>query len=113
MQRPQKTSKDGYSQIDRLETEEYAKACSSVYTEVGCQDGIDLMDKIIDDDNLLRACEKVKANKGAPGIDGMTVDELFGHVQKYHKHLKRKLAPITLYLLSKLKYPNQMGLNVS
>jgi len=91
VQRPQKTSKDGYSQIDRLETEEYAKACSSVYTEVGCQDGIDLMDKIIDDDNLLRACEKVKANKGAPGIDGMTVDELFGHVQKYHKHLKRKL----------------------
>jgi len=29
---------------------------------------------------LLRACEKVKANKGAPGIDGMTVNELFGHV---------------------------------
>jgi RNA-directed DNA polymerase len=89
--RPQKTSKDGYSQMDRLETEEYAKACSSVYTEVGRQDGIDLIDKIIDDDNLLRACEKVKANKGAPGIDGMTVNELFGHVQKYHKHLKRKL----------------------
>jgi RNA-directed DNA polymerase len=89
--RPQKTSKDGYLQMNRLETEEYAKACSSVYTKVGRQDGIDLIDKIIDDDNLLRACEKVKANKGAPGIDGMTVDELFGHVQKYHKHLKRKL----------------------
>lgn len=91
MHRPQKTSKDGYSQMDRLETEEYAKACSPVYTEVGRQDGIALIDKIIDDDNLLRACKKVKANKGAPGIDGMTVDELFGHVKKYHKHLKRKL----------------------
>ncbi|WNS76859.1 group II intron reverse transcriptase/maturase [Bacillus sp. DTU_2020_1000418_1_SI_GHA_SEK_038] len=91
MHRPQNTSKDGYSQMDRLETEEYAKACSSVYTEVGRQDGIDLIDKIIDDENLLRACEKVKANKGAPGIDGMKVDELFGHVQKYHKYLKRKL----------------------
>ena len=89
--RPQKTSKDGYLQMDRLETEEYAKACSSVYTEIGRQDGTDLIDKIIDDDNLFSACKKVKANKGAPGIDGMTVDELFGHVQKYHKHLKRKL----------------------
>ena len=81
MQRPQKTSKDGYLQMDKLETEEYAKACSTVFKEVGQQDGIDLIDKVIDDNNLFRACEKVKANKGAPGIDGMTVDELFGHVQ--------------------------------
>lgn len=91
VQRPQNTSKDGYLQIDRLETEEYAKACSPVFKEVRRQDGIDLIDKVIDDNNLFRACEKVKANKGAPGIDGMTVDELFGHVSKYLNHLKRKL----------------------
>lgn len=78
-------------QRDKLETEEYAKACSTVLKEVRRQDGIDLIDKIIDDNNLLRACEKVKANKGAPGIDGMTVNELLGHVSKFHKQLKRKL----------------------
>jgi RNA-directed DNA polymerase len=89
--RPQKTSKDGYSQMDKLETEEYAKACSTVFKEVGRQDGIDLIDKVIDDNNLFKACEKVKANKGAPGIDEMTVDELFGHVSKYLNQLKRKL----------------------
>jgi RNA-directed DNA polymerase len=91
VQRPQKTSKDGYMQRDKLETEEYAKACSTVIKEVGSQDGIDLIDKVIDDNNLLMACKKVKSNKGAPGIDGMTVDELFGHVAKYRNHLKKKL----------------------
>lgn len=91
MHRPQKTLIDGYSQRDRLETEKYAKACSSVFNEVERQGGIDLIDKVIDNDNLFRACEKVKANKGAPGTDGMTVDELFGHVSQYLPQLKRKL----------------------
>jgi RNA-directed DNA polymerase len=72
--RPQNTLKDGYLQMDKLETEEYAKACSTVIKEVRRQDGIDLIDKVIDDNNLFTACEKVKSNKGAPGIDGMTVD---------------------------------------
>nr|WP_106780278.1 group II intron reverse transcriptase/maturase [Lysinibacillus timonensis] len=91
MQRPQKTSQDGCLQRDKLETEEYARVCSPAVKEVGQQDGIDLIDKVIDSNNLFRACKKVKANKGAPGIDGMTVDELFGHVSKYLPHLKRKL----------------------
>lgn len=91
MHRPQKTPHDGYSQKNKLETEQYAKACSTVFTEIEQQDGINLIDKVIDNNNLFRACEKVKANKGAPGIDGMTVDELFSHVSKYLYHLKRKL----------------------
>jgi len=91
LHRPQKTSIDGCSQRDKLETKEYAEACSPVFIEIGQQDGIGLIDKVIDSNNLFRACEKVKANKGAPGIDGMTVDELFGHVSKYLDHLKRKL----------------------
>ncbi len=35
-----------------------------------------LMDQICARDNLLRACAKVKANKGSPGIDGMTIQTL-------------------------------------
>lgn len=91
MQGPQKTSQDGYLLRDKLETEEYTKACSTIFKEVEQQDGIDLIDMVIDNDNLFRACKKVKANKGAPGIDGMTVDELFGHVSEYLPYLKRKL----------------------
>ncbi|MFL8939103.1 group II intron reverse transcriptase/maturase [Rossellomorea oryzaecorticis] len=91
MQQPRKTSNDGYSQKNRLEAKEYAKVCSTAFIKSGQQEGIKLIDRVIDNNNLIRACEKVKANKGAPGIDGMTVEELFGHVSKYLYHLKRKL----------------------
>ncbi|ONK25095.1 group II intron reverse transcriptase/maturase [Bacillus sp. VT-16-64] len=91
VQRPQKTSADGWPQRDRLETEGYAGACSPVFTEMEQRGGISLIDKVVDINNLFNACKKVKANKGAPGVDGMTVEELFGHVAKYRDHLIRKL----------------------
>ena len=37
----------------------------------------DLMEKILDRDNLNKAYQRVKSNKEAPGIDGMTVEEAF------------------------------------
>ena len=36
----------------------------------------ELLEKILYKDNLNRAYKRVKANKGAPGIDGITVDEI-------------------------------------
>jgi RNA-directed DNA polymerase len=91
VQRPQKTSTDGWPQRNRMEAEGYAGACSPVLTEMEQQGGISLIDKVVDINNLFNACKKVKANKGAPGVDGMTVEELFGHVSKYRDHLIRKL----------------------
>ena len=35
-----------------------------------------LMEKILSNDNLNQAYKKVKSNKGAGGVDGMSVDEL-------------------------------------
>ena len=49
------------------------------------QDGINLIDKVIADDNLWSAYKKVRSNKGAPGIDGMTVYELKGTYEKYYQ----------------------------
>ena len=34
----------------------------------------DILSKILDKDNLNRAYKRVKANKGAPGVDGMTIE---------------------------------------
>src|SRR5699024_592210 len=34
---------------------------------------------------------KVYANKGVPGVDGITVKELESHMLKYYDQLKRKL----------------------
>lgn len=36
----------------------------------------DLMERIVDAANMRRALKRVRSNKGAPGIDGMTVDDL-------------------------------------
>ena len=37
--------------------------------------GDDLLERILDSDNLRRAWRRVRANKGAAGVDGMTIDE--------------------------------------
>lgn len=55
------------------------------------QDGINLIDKVIANNNLWKAYKKVKENNGAPGIDGITVTQLKSHMRKYYEPLKRKL----------------------
>lgn len=35
-----------------------------------------LLEEVLRRENLITAYRKVRANKGAPGIDGMTVDDL-------------------------------------
>ncbi len=65
----------GCPQRDSAEHEEYAGAYSIGKREAEERDGADLLEKVLDRDNLNRAFKKVKANKGAPGIDGMTVED--------------------------------------
>ena len=55
------------------------------------QDGINLIDKVITNNNLWSAYKKVKHNNGAPGVDGITVTHLKSHMKKYYKPLKEKL----------------------
>lgn len=55
------------------------------------QDGIGLIHKVIANENLWKAYEKVRSNKGAPGVDGMTIYQLKSHMEKYFQPLKQKL----------------------
>src|SRR5699024_8231199 len=55
------------------------------------QDGINLIGRVVTDNNLWSAYRKVYANKGAPGVDGLTVNELESHMLKYYEPLKQKL----------------------
>lgn len=46
-----------------------------------------LMERILSKENLQMAIKKVKQNKGAPGIDKMTVQEVEQHFQQYQKEI--------------------------
>ena len=71
--------KDGCSQRDSAEHKGYVRAHRSfnrIWKERDSAQS-ELLEKILDKDNLNRAFKRVKKNKGAPGIDGMTIDETF------------------------------------
>ncbi len=42
-----------------------------------------LMEQVCEPANLNRACARVKANKGSPGIDGMSVGKLGGWIRRH------------------------------
>jgi RNA-directed DNA polymerase len=50
-----------------------------------------LMEQVVDRANLQRAYQRVKRNKGAPGIDGLTVTELGDLVRQHWPTIKAKL----------------------
>ncbi len=46
-----------------------------------------LMEEVVEPGNLNRGYQRMKANKGAPGVDGMTVDDLSGWLAEHRKEL--------------------------
>jgi len=50
-----------------------------------------LMEQVLAPANLRRAYQRVVSNKGAPGADGMTVDDLVDYVKQYWPTLKVRL----------------------
>ena len=77
----------GCPQRDSAEHEEYAGARSIDRRETEEADGADLLERILDRDNLNRAYKRVKANKGAPGIDGMTVEDALPWLREHRDEL--------------------------
>ena len=53
--------------------------------------GVCLMEEICGRDNLRAALRRVRSNKGSPGVDGMRVDELAGHLRVHWLRIKEAL----------------------
>src|SRR5215212_7775148 len=50
-----------------------------------------LMEAIVERDNLKKALAQVRRNKGAPGVDGMTVDDLAAHLTDHWPKIRAQL----------------------
>jgi group II intron reverse transcriptase/maturase len=50
-----------------------------------------LMGQVVARENAEKALKRVRRNKGRPGIDGMTVDELEPHLHEHWKEIRRQL----------------------
>lgn len=51
----------------------------------------DMMEKVVENENIRRAYERVVNNKGAPGVDGMTVEELGSYLKKEWIRIRQDL----------------------
>jgi hypothetical protein len=50
-----------------------------------------LMERVVERSNFEKALKRVKQNKGSPGVDGMSVDELVEHLTKHWKEIRAQL----------------------
>ena len=84
---------NGCSQRDSAEHEGYAKASRSFNRIWKERDSAQprLLETILHKDNLNRAYKRVKANKGAAGIDGMTVEEALPYLKEHQRELTDRI----------------------
>lgn len=71
----------------------------------------ELMKEVLDPENLKKALKQVMRNKGAAGIDGMTVEQLPQHLRENWKWIKRtlQLGTYAPKAVRKVEIPKQSG----
>ena len=86
-------NKDSCSQRDSAEREGYVRAHRSFRRIWKERDSAqpELLEEILNKGNLNRAFKRVKANKGAPGIDGITVEEIGAYLRENQKELIERI----------------------
>jgi RNA-directed DNA polymerase len=50
-----------------------------------------LMEEVCERENLVRAWQRVRGNKGAPGVDGMSIDDARGYLREHWPGLRSQL----------------------
>jgi RNA-directed DNA polymerase len=52
----------------------------------------DLMERVLDPENVQRAWKRVKANRGAPGIDGMRIEDFAEFARSNGAEIRQQLS---------------------
>ena len=52
---------------------------------------MELLEKVLSKDNLNNAYKQVYKNKGASGVDGVTVEELFSYIKEHKEEILYKI----------------------
>ena len=86
-------NKESCSQRDSAERKGYVRAHRSfnrIWKERDSAEP-DILSKILNKDNLNRAYKRVKANKGAPGVDGMTIEQALPWLKEHNHELTERI----------------------
>ena len=86
-------TKESCSQRDSAERKGYVRAHRSFNRIWKERDSAqpELLEKILSRDNLNRAYKRVKANKGAPGIDGMSIEDAYKYLRENKEEFLRRI----------------------
>ena len=86
-------NRESCSQRDSAERKGYVRAHRSfnrIWKERDSAEP-DILSKILNKDNLNRAYKRVKANKGAPGVDGMTIEAALPWLRENNHELVERI----------------------
>lgn len=104
---------NGCPQRNRAEHEGYAEASRSFNRIWKERDSAQpkLLEAILHKDNFNRAYKRVKASKGAPGIDGMTIEEALPYLKEHQQELTDRIyrGKYTPSPVRRVEIPKQEG----
>jgi RNA-directed DNA polymerase len=85
---PERPRETGGGTADGLGVEHQARAA---YGENAGAETLELLEEVLCRENLIAAHKRVVRNGGAPGVDGLTVDELMSYCRKHWPRIREEL----------------------
>jgi RNA-directed DNA polymerase len=73
------------------EKKDRERQASTGETEKTQPEAMRLMEEVLRRENLIKALRRVRSNKGAPGVDGMTVEQLTPYLKEHWARIREEL----------------------
>ena len=87
-EKPERSPRVGGGTAERREAER--QACAARDDDAG-DEALQLMEEVCARENMRAACKRVVRNGGAPGVDGMTVEDLVSYCREHWARIREEL----------------------